>query len=218
MAAEIGKARTNAPAMSARAAVQASMRFISLASLSVIFSLSLSPFGDRSRIAVFPFFSCFFSFFCVSLSNRYTAVFGPFSGLSGGFRVSPLYCVCPAVALSPFLCLAVWLSYRGALCLFRACRFLGLGVALFCVSRGCPVAVSVGVCCCVAGPVCQGSDLEQVFDKPIRTSVSNKCSIIKSATFSGVSCQNFQPNLTEFQPNLYFESNRILTESRTVCR
>ena len=138
-------------------------------------------------------------------------------GLSGGFPVSPLYCVQPGPLSALSARFAVWLSYRGALCLFRACRFLGLGVALFCVSRGCPVAVSVGVCCRVAGPVCQGSNLEQVFDKPIRTSVSNKCSKEKTATFSEYSCQNFQPNLTEFGPNLYFQSNRILTESRNLC-
>jgi hypothetical protein len=121
MAAEIGKARTNAPAMSARAAVQASMRFISLASLSVIFSLSLSPFGDRSRIAVFPLFSCFFPFFCVSLSNRYKAVFSLFRGsravpLFHLFIVSNLARRLPSLPWSPcgfpvagrFVCLAAF--------------------------------------------------------------------------------------------------------------
>ena len=178
----------------------------------------MSPFGDRSRIAFFPFFSCFFPFFCVSLSNRYKAVFGLFCGFRGGFPVSPLYCVCPAVALSLFPCLGVWLSYRGALCLFRACRFLALGLACFRVCRGCAVSVSVGVGCRVSGPVCQGFDLEQVFDLPIRTSVSNKCSKEKTVTFSGYSCQNFQPNLTEFGPNPKSFFNRILSESRSVCR
>jgi hypothetical protein len=51
----------------------------------------------------------------------------------------------------------------------------------------------------------------------IRTSVRNKCSKVKDGTFSGYSCQNLQPNLTEFRPNLSFESNRILTESRNLC-
>jgi hypothetical protein len=33
-----------------------------------------------------------------------------------------------------------------------------------------------------------------VFDKRIRTSVRNKCTRVKTATFSGRFCQNFQPN------------------------
>jgi hypothetical protein len=41
----------------------------------------------------------------------------------------------------------------------------------------------------------------------IRTSFSNKCSKVKTATFSGLSCQNFQPNPDRI-------SNRILTESQ----
>jgi hypothetical protein len=52
----------------------------------------------------------------------------------------------------------------------------------------------------------------------IRTSVRNKCTKVKDGTFCGYSCQNFQPNLTEFGPNLRFQSNRILTESRNLCR
>jgi hypothetical protein len=65
-------------------------------------------------------------------------------------------------------------------------------------------AVSVGVGCRVpvapSGPVWPSQDVEQVFDLPIRTSVSNKCSKV---VFGSV-WENFQPN-----------PDRILTESRT---
>jgi hypothetical protein len=67
MAAQIGGV-SNAPKITAaRIAAVSIRRFRPFACSSVIFSLSFSPFGDRSRIAVFPLFFCFFLFFCVSL-------------------------------------------------------------------------------------------------------------------------------------------------------
>jgi hypothetical protein len=171
----------------------------------VIFSLSFDPFGlcvHNSRIS--SFFVFFSVFLCFSACRNKNVILGLF-GLSG-----PLPCftslLCP---IWPAVCPVSPSS---------GCGFLsrgGLSVsgvwlrsALFRLSVGCAVSVSVGVGCRVyvapSGFVwpCQG--VEQVFDLPIRTSVSNKCSKVKTATFSGLSCQNFQPN-----------PDRILTESST---
>ena len=103
-------------------------------------------------------------------------------------------------------------------CLSRVSAFLSggalsvsgdaLGPARLRLPVRCAVSLSVGVGCRVpvapSGRVWPSQGVEQVFDLLIRTSVSNKCSKVKTATFSGVSCQNFQPN-----------PDRILTESRT---
>jgi len=154
----------------------------------------------------------------VSLSNRYKAVFCPFGAFGRFPCFTSLLCL-PCRAFVP-----VSLSTRVASLSRGAVSVSGVSVSW---PRGCPFLClprlpRVGVGCRVlvapSGLVCQGPDLEQVFDKPIRTSVSNKCSKEKTATFFGYSCQNFQPNLTEFGPNLNFQSNRILTESRNLCR
>jgi hypothetical protein len=124
----------------------------------------------------------FFSVFLrVVIKSLYLAISGLF-GRVPGFGPS---------ALSARL--AVCLSCRGALCLFRACRLPFVALARFGVFFGGPVAVSVGVGCRVSGLVCQGSDLEQVFDKPVRTSVRNRCSKVKSEGFS----KNLPESLTE---------------------
>jgi hypothetical protein len=68
-----------------------------------------------------------------------------------------------------------------------------------------PVPLSRRVCVCVGQLSRRSGD--------IRTSVRIKCSKVKSATFSGKSCQNFQPNLTEFQPNLKPNLRIFPTES-----
>ena len=130
IAAEIGGV-SNAPKITAlRIAAVRIRRFSCRAWCSVILSLSLSPFGDRSRIAVFSLFLCFFPFFCVSLSNLYKAVFGPF-----------------------LPCLAGW-QYRGALLPLYMCA----GAVSVALSYGLPVLGCRGVCQCFtlsgAGRVC----------------------------------------------------------------
>jgi hypothetical protein len=125
----------------------------------------------------------------------------------------------PLLCFTSLLC-AVWPAVF-PVCLFRGCAFLSrgalsvsgvaVGPARVCLPIGCAVSVSVAVGCRVpvapSGPVWPSQGVEQVFDLSIRTSVSNNCSKVKTATFSGLSCQNFQPNPDRI-------SNRVLTESQ----
>jgi hypothetical protein len=93
-------------------------------------------------------------------------------------------------------------------------------------SRGDPGTVSRGPCLAFRlSNKCSISPLEQVFRTSVRKKkpplflripvrISNRISAEKLTD-----SQNFSNRiLTEFQPNLYFQLNRILTESRTVCR
>ena len=135
IAAEIGGV-SNAPKITAlRIAAVRIRRFRPLACSSVIFSLSLSPFGDTPRIVVFCLFWCFFPFFCVSLSNRYIWLFLAFSGVSRGSARLPSFCPSRRVAFlsrgalsvsgvsvavcsaCPFRCVLRW--PRGGVCRCR---------------------------------------------------------------------------------------------------
>jgi hypothetical protein len=122
--------------------------------------------------------------------------------------------------VSALPCLPLSVSARLAGCLFGG-GFLCLELVCL-LSQGLPVfvfrAVSVGVGFLVpvapSGPVCPSQSFEQMSD----LARSNKFSKHLFEWLFGLFYQNFQPNLTEFQPNPSFELNRILTESRNPCR
>jgi hypothetical protein len=151
----------------------------------------------------------------VSLSNRYKGVFGPCLAFGRFPCFTSLLCL-PCRAFVP-----VSLSSRVAF-LSRGAVSVS-GVLVFC-PRASPrpcVAVapsrSVGVGCRVAVSVF-GSVWPLAFRTSVRFAHSYKCfEQVFERGFWVFLCQNFQPNLTEFGPNPKSFSNRILTESRSLC-
>ncbi len=136
----------------------------------------------------FSVFLCFSACRCKPVILAFLAVSGPLPCFT-----SLLCAVLPAV-FPAFLSRGCAFLLRGAL----SVSGVALGPARLRLPVRCAVSVFVGVGCRVpvgpSGPVCTSQNVEQLSDPPIRTSVSNKCSKVKTATFLAFSCQNFQPN------------------------
>ena len=173
--------------------------------------------GQFAHESILLFFCLFFKFSRKFVFGRVGLVLGAFSGGANFDLLAGLWFlgVAPSVkrGISGFKC-SGQNPGGGALCLYllygaKTPRLKTVsGGGLLCDSGGglsLPVSLSHyrgGFGC---GLGCSGD---------IRTSVRNKCS-------SGFLCdsQNLSNRiLTEFQPNLRCQSNRILTESRNLCR